>query len=113
MGKNSCYNQHEKQKCGSLRVLAHLQACTGVTTTYTAAIWPHRTDYYTILQPFTQGGSFVVVLFAPCLHKNVCFLRCVGIKTCTAFLFFTWRPKGAVCPQGRRGENHQMEASVL
>ena len=50
---HSCYNRLEKQKCGSLRVLQHPQACTGTSTTYTTAN-PHRMDYYTTNRLFTQ-----------------------------------------------------------
>ena len=40
----SCYNQHEKQKCGSLRARQRPQTCAGADTTYTTAIRPHRMD---------------------------------------------------------------------
>ena len=47
-----CYTYFEKQKCGSLRVRQHPQACAGADTTYTTAIWPHRMRYYTPFRPF-------------------------------------------------------------
>ncbi len=63
---HSCYNRLEKQKCGSLRVLQHPQACTGTSTTYTTAN-PHRMDYYTTNRLFTQVP---VCLYSPALCRQ-------------------------------------------
>ena len=66
----SCYNRHEKQKCGSLRVGQHPQACAGVEPTYTTAERPHRMEYDTTVRPFCKGRLFSLSIHA-CVAQEV------------------------------------------
>lgn len=83
----SCYNRHEKQKCGSLRMRQHPQACTGAETTYTTArIGRTAWILYDDSAPHARGGFAV---FAPCLCriKSVRSLRRVGPHPARRFCF--------------------------
>ena len=95
----SCYNRHEKQKCGSLRMRQHPQACAGAETTYTTAPgWPHRMD---IIRRFrsSRKGWICRFLPIPVSHQERSLLASCRTASCTAFLFFTHRP-GACPPPG-------------
>ena len=93
----------EKQKCGSLRVGQHPQACAGAYTTYTTAIGRTAWVLYDIPALFTRGRVLLSYLLRPCRMRRNDFLRCVGTALHGVFVFHPAR-LGAERPWGRCGE---------
>lgn len=119
MGAAFCYNPLEKQKCGSLRVLEHPQACAGAQPPTQR---PSGRTAWNIIrhlgspfqEPFSLSpypGVFCRIIFGlctvvcvPCLcrMRSVCFLRCVGFALHGVFVFHP--PPGGASPRGWCGE---------
>ena len=84
----SCYNTPGKQKCGSLWVVAHPQACAGEDPPTQR---PFGRTAWGIIRYFCfprKGGSKIVATYSLAfVCRELCFLRCVGLP-CTAFFVF-------------------------
>ena len=93
----------EKQKCGSPQVRQHLRACTGASTTYTTAKWPHRMEYDTTFRPFCKGRFCRVYFLCLCRIEKPLLLALCRLNR-TAFLFFTPPTQGTPVPRGWCGE---------
>ena len=82
---NYCYNFLGKQKCGSLWVRQHPQACAGANPpTQRSKTAPHGI-LYARTALFTRGG-FNVPCFCAALGRPFAYALCRSLS-CTAFLF--------------------------
>lgn len=58
-GPTLCYNTHRNENNGSVKELALLYTCAGVTTTYTTGK-PAPQDKYTLFALFRQVGNRLI-----------------------------------------------------